>query len=105
MNNTIANTFKITKTFSTRAVSDIPRDKMIAVIMITTAAMISMTPPSAPNGFDNALGKTIPNGEMSPLRLAENPDATKATAIKYSAKSAQPATQPENSPNKTLIQE
>lgn len=78
---------------------------MIAVIMITTAAMISMTPPSAPNGFDNALGKTIPNGEMSPLRLAENPDATKATAIKYSAKSAQPATQPENSPNKTLIQE
>ena len=105
MNNTIANTFKITKTFSTRAASVIPRDKMIAVIMITTAAIISITPPSAPNGFDNALGNTIPNGDTSPLKLAENPDATKATAIKYSAKSAQPATQPENSPNKTLIQE
>ena len=36
------------------------------------------------------LGNTIPNGDTSPLKLAENPDATKATAIKYSAKSAQP---------------
>ena len=55
---------------------------MIAVIMITTA-IISITPPSTPNGFDNALGNTIPNGDTSPLKLAENPDATKATAIKY----------------------
>ena len=46
---------------------------MIAVIMITTAAIISITPPSAPNGFDNALGNTIPNGDTSPLKLAENP--------------------------------
>ena len=76
---------------------------MIAVIMITTRDNINHTT-ITPNGFDNALGNTIPNGDTSPLKLAENPDATKATAIKYS-KSAQPATQPENSPNKTLIQE
>ena len=50
------------------------------------------------------LGNTIPNGDTSPLKLAENPDATKATAIKYSAKVPN-QTQPENSPNKTLIQE
>ena len=37
--------------------------------------------------------------------MAEKPEATKATAIKYSASNAQPATHPKNSPNKTLIQE
>ena len=64
-----------------------------------------MTPPSLPNGFDNALGKLIPSGAISPLKLAEKPDATKATAIKYSAKRAHPATHPKSSPNNTLIQE
>ena len=59
--------------------------------------MISMTPPLLPNGLDNDLGK-IPNGAIRPLKLAEKPEATKATAIKYSAKSAQPATHPNNSP-------
>ena len=51
-----------------------------------------------PNGLDNDLGKEMPNGAIRPLKLAEKPEATKATAIKYSAKSAQPATHPNNSP-------
>ena len=44
-------------------------------------------------------------GQSRPLKLAEKPDATKATVMKYSAKSAHPATHPKNSPNKKLIQE
>ena len=44
-------------------------------------------------------------GQSRPLKLAEKPDATKATIMKYSAKSAHPATHPKNSSNKTLIQE
>ena len=55
-----------------------------------------MTPPLLPNGLDNDLGKEMPNGAIRPLKLAEKPEATKATAIKYSAKSAQPATHPNN---------
>ena len=42
---------------------------------------------------------------IRPLKLAENPEATKATAIKYSASNAHPATHPKNSPNNTLIHE
>ena len=92
----MANTFNITNTFSIRAASFIPRDNSNAVKIITTAAMISMTPPLLPNGLDNDLGKEMPNGAIRPL--AEKPEATKATAIKYSAKSAQPATHPNNPP-------
>ena len=92
----MANTFNITNTFSIRAASFIPRDNSNAVKIITTAAMISMTPPLLPNGLDNDLGKEMPNGAIRPLKLAEKPEATKATAIKYSAKSAQPATHPNN---------
>lgn len=47
----------------------------------------------------------MPIGFTSPRKFAENPDATKATAIKYSANRAQPATHPKNSPNNTLTQE
>ena len=91
--------------FSMRAASVIPLDKSNAVKIITTAAMISIIPPFAPNGADNDVGNLIPNGEISPRKLAEKPEATKATAIKYSANSAQPATQPKNSPNNTLTHE
>ena len=44
-NKMMANTFKITNIFSIRAASFIPRDNSNAVKIITTAAMISMTPP------------------------------------------------------------
>ncbi|SIN55271.1 Uncharacterised protein [Mycobacteroides abscessus subsp. abscessus] len=64
-----------------------------------------MMPPSVPNVLDNDLGNSIPNGETRPRKFAEKPEATKATAIKYSANNAQPATQPNTSPNTTLIQE
>ena len=104
-NKIIANTFKITKIFSIRAASLIPRDNSKAVKIITMAATISITPPSLPNGLDNAFGNSIPKGLTKPRKLAEKPEATKATAMKYSARSAQPATQPKNSPNSTLIQE
>ncbi|CPN02931.1 Uncharacterised protein [Staphylococcus aureus] len=104
-NKIIANTFKITKIFSIRAASDIPRDSNNAVNKITIAAIISIKPPFVPNGFDNAAGNSMPIGFTSPRKFAENPDATKATAIKYSANRAQPATHPKNSPNNTLTQE
>ena len=44
-------------------------------------------------------------GAIKALKLADNPDPTKAKAMKYSASRAQPATQPQNSPKITLIQE
>ena len=56
-NKMMANTFRITNIFSIRAASFIPRDNSNAVKIITTAAMISMTPPLLPNGLDNDLGK------------------------------------------------
>ena len=67
--------------------------------------MISITPPLVPNALDKAAGNFIPNGAIKALKLAESPDPTKARAIKYSARSAHPATQPQNSPKTTLIHE
>src|SRR5699024_11831248 len=49
--------------------------------------------------FDNEAGSFQPSGTNNARKLAERPDPTKAKAIKYSANSAQPATQPKNSPN------
>ena len=104
-NKIIAKTLSITRIFSMRAASVTPRESNNAVNIITTAAMMSITPPLLPKVFNNALGNVIPIGAIRPLKLAENPEATKATAIKYSASNAHPATHPKNSPNNTLIHE
>ena len=44
------------------------------------AATISMTPPSLPNGLDNAFGNSMPKGLTNPRKLAENQRPQKATA-------------------------
>ena len=56
-----------------RAASVTPRESNNAVNIITTAAMMSITPPLLPKVFDNALGNVIPIGAIRPLKLAENP--------------------------------
>ena len=71
-NKTIARTFKITRIFSIRAASLIPRDNNNAVKIITIAATKSIIPPFAPKGLDKDLGNAIPKGDTSPLKLAEN---------------------------------
>ena len=101
----IAKTFKITKPFSTRAALETPRLIKIETKRIETREMTSMIPPLLPNAFDNEFGSLRPNGAISARKLAESPDPTKARAMKYSARSAHPATQPQNSPKTTLIHE
>src|SRR5699024_751638 len=100
-----AKTFKTTKTFSTLAAPPAPREINHATAAITTTATISTTPPLLPKVLAIAFGKWIPNGSNSPRKLADSPEPTKAKAMKYSANRAQPATQPKNSPNITLIHE
>ncbi len=101
----IAKTLRITRRFSTRAACDTPREIKRATKIITTTETISTTPPSVPKAFDNEAGNFQPSGTNNARKLAERPDPTKAKAIKYSANSAQPAIQPKNSPNTTLIHE
>ncbi len=58
-----------------------------------------------PKALDNDAGSFQPNGAIRALKLAESPEPTKAKAMKYSARRAHPATQPQNSPKTTLIHE
>ena len=101
----IAKTLATTKIFSTRAASVTPRESKSATKSITIAETKSITPPLLPRGLAKELGNFKPRGAIKPRKLADNPDPTNATAIKYSANKAQPATQPKNSPKITLIQE
>ena len=59
----------------------------------------------ATKALDKEAGSFNSIGAINALKLAERPDPTNAEAIKYSAKRAHPATQPQNSPNTTLIHE
>ena len=72
---------------------------------ITTTETRSTIPPSVPKAFDNDAGSFNPSGAINARKFADNPEPTKANAIKYSARSAQPAIQPKNSPKTTLIHE
>ena len=105
INSKIAKTFRTTSRFSTRAARDTPREISKATRTITTTETRSTTPPSVPKAFDNEAGSFQPSGANNARKFAESPDPTKASAMKYSASSAQPATQPKNSPNTTLIHE
>ena len=105
MKTKIAATFKITNKFSTAAAPDVPRESKIATKTTTKIAKISTTPPLVPKAADNCTGNLKPSGSKRPCKLAESPEATKATAIKYSASKAQPAIQPKPSPKTTFIQE
>ncbi|EHO53728.1 hypothetical protein HMPREF9104_00449 [Lentilactobacillus kisonensis F0435] len=67
---------------------------------------MSIRPPLLPvEAAAKLLGNFSPAVEIRPWKLADSPDATKATAMKYSASKAQPAIQPQNSPKITLIQD
>ena len=67
---------------------------------------MSMTPPfPAANEPAKAFGNTKLCDPRNNLKFADQPEATKATAMKYSAKSAQPAIQPNTSPKTTFAQE
>src|SRR5699024_4140019 len=105
INRIIANTFKITKAFSTLAASDTPLDNRNATKRITTNDIKSTIQPLAPKGLDKEAGKLKPIDANKPLILAVHTTQTNATAIKYSANNAQPAIQPKNSPKTTLIHE
>src|SRR5699024_12427051 len=105
INRIIANTFKITKAFSTLAASDTPLDNRNATKRITTNDIKSTIPPLVPKGLDKEAGKLKPIGANKPLILALNQEPTNATAIKYSDNNTQPAIQQKNSPKTTLIHE
>lgn len=81
--------------FSTRAVCDAPRESKVVTRIMTIIATRSINPPLSPvEAVDNALGKLNPTGEINPWKLAESPEATNATAMKYSANKAQPQSSP-----------
>jgi len=101
----ITNTLPTTSTFSTRAVVFVPRHNKTATIKTANNEAISIIPPfPAANDPAKAGGKTRLCDPRNSLKFADQPDATKATAIKYSAKSAQPAIQPNTSPKTTFAQ-
>ena len=101
----MAKTFNTTRAFSIRAASEVPQASRMATSRMTIKATMSIMPPLVPRGLARAAGNFKPTVEINPRKLAESPEATKATAMKYSARSAQPAIQPKPSPKITLIQE
>ena len=104
-NKRIARTFVTTKTFSIFEALDTPQLTIRAASVIAIKAMRSKKPPFTPKGLANAFGSCHPSGVIKARKLAESPEAIKAIPIRYSASSAQPEIQPQNSPKITLIHE
>ena len=103
INNKMAKILRITSGFSTLVILEAPRDNNQATIKIETVPIMSIVPPLETE-LAMTFGILIPKEANSPLKFDDKPAETKAKHMKYSASKAQPANQPQNSQNKTLIQ-